>query len=206
MSTVANQVVRTTIDGADQSGRMFAKSEIDATEALEVYARTLGTEPTFEHWSNCRVDWVNAYVSVKPQAKGNSADKAFARFKARLNESFGIEAPKATSEAAEKKALERAKRAHELEVRFSGYSDADLNGMLKKAYEDQARNPMKKSSILGELERVVKQRMKDRESLHRDALKAIRTRLFTLAKACIDPLRIEAACDVLDPEYEISVE
>ena len=43
MSTVANQVVRTTIDGADQSGRMFAKSEIDATEALEVYARTLGT-------------------------------------------------------------------------------------------------------------------------------------------------------------------
>lgn len=206
MSTVANPVVRTTITGADQSGRMFAKSEIDANEALEVYARTLGVEPTFEHWSNCRVDWVNAYVSVKPQAKGNSADKAFARFKARLNESFGIEAPKATSEAAEKKAAERAKKAAELEARFSGYSDTDLKGMLQKAYEDQAKNPMKKSALLGELERAVKQRIKASESENRDALKTIRTRLFNLAKACTDPIRIEAACDVLDPDYEISVE
>ena len=60
MNTVANQVVRATITGADQAGEMFARSEIDAMGSLEVYARTLGTEPTFEHWSNCRVDWVNA--------------------------------------------------------------------------------------------------------------------------------------------------
>jgi hypothetical protein len=206
MNTVANPVMRAIIEGADQAGEMFARSEIDAMGSLEVYARTLGTEPTFEHWSNCRVDWVNAYVRTKPQAKGNSADKAFARYKVRLNEAFGIEAPKAKSEAAEKKAQERAKKAQELEQRFSGYSDTDLNGMLKKAYEDQAKNPMKKSALLGELERAVKQRIKSTESINRDALKAIRTRLFNLAKACTDPVRIEAACDVLDPEYEISVE
>lgn len=205
MSTVANQI-RPTIEGADQAGRMFAKSEIDALGSLEVYARTLGTDPTFEHWSNCRVDWVNAYVSIKPQAKGNSADKAFGRFKARLTESFGIEAPKAKSEAAEKKAQERAKKAQELEQRFSGYSDTDLNGMLKKAYEEQAKNPMKKSALLGELERAVKQRIKSVESENKDTLKAIRARLFELAKACTDPTRIQAACDVLDPDFEISVE
>ena len=206
MSTVANQVVRTTIEGADQAGEMFARSEIDALGSLEVYARTLGTEPTFEHWSNCRVDWVNAYVRVKPQAKGNSADKAFGRFKARLTESFGIEAPKAKSEAAEKKAQERAKKAQALEARFQAYSDTDLKGMLKQAYEDQAKNPMKKSALLGELERAVKQRMKSVEADNRDALKAIRTRLFNLAKACTDPIRIEAACDVLDPDFDISIE
>lgn len=205
MSTVANQI-RATIEGADQAGRMFAKSEIDALGSLEVYARTLGTDPTFEHWSNCRVDWVNAYVSIKPQAKGNSADKAFGRFKARLTESFGIEAPKAKSEAAEKKAQERAKKAQELEQRFSGYSDTDLNGMLKKAYEEQAKNPMKKSALLGELERAVKQRIKSVESENKDILKAIRARLFELAKACTDSTRIQAACDVLDPDFEISVE
>ena len=205
MSTVANQVVRTTIEGADQAGEMFARSEIDALGSLEVYARTLGTEPTFEHWSNCRVDWVNAYVRVKPQAKGNSADKAFGRFKARLTESFGIEAPKAKSEAAEKKAQERAKKAQALEARFQAYSDTDLKGMLKQAYEDQAKNPMKKSALLGELERAVKQRMKSVEADNRDALKAIRTRLFNLAKACTDPIRIEAACDVLDPDNEITI-
>ena len=206
MSTVANQVVRTTIEGADQAGEMFARSEIDALGSLEVYARTLGTEPTFEHWSNCRVDWVNAYVRIKPQAKGNSADKAFGRFKARLTESFGIEAPKAKSEAAEKKAQERAKKAQELEQRFSGYSDTDLKGMLQKAYEDQAKNPMKKSSILGELERAVKQRIKSVESENKDALKSIRARLMSLSKQCTDTARLLAACDVLDPDNEISIE
>lgn len=206
MNTVANQVTRITIEGADQAGEMFARSEIDALGSLEVYARTLGTEPTFEHWSNCRVDWVNAYVRIKPQAKGNSADKAFGRFKARLTESFGIEAPKAKSEAAEKKAQERAKKAQALEARFQTYSDTDLKGMLKQAYEDQAKNPMKKSALLGELERAVKQRMKSVEADNRDALKAIRTRLFNLAKACTDPVRIEAACDVLDPDNEITID
>jgi hypothetical protein len=197
-NTIATQVAVPTIEGACEAGRMFAKSEIDAQGSLEVYARTLGTDPTIDHWNQCRISWVNAYVSVKPQAKGNSADKAFARFKGRLTESYGIEAPKAKSEAAEKKAQERAKKAQELAQRFEAYSDADLTGMLQKAYADQAQNPMKKSSLLGELERAVKQRAKAQAEVNRDALKASRDRLFKLARECNDPIRIDAACDVLD--------
>jgi hypothetical protein len=185
---------------------MFARSEIEASEALECFARAIGTEPTYEHWNNCRIDWVNAYVSIKPQAKGNSADAAFKRFKTRLTESFGIEAPKAQSEAATKKAAERAKKAAELEQRFAQYSDADLTGMLRKAYEDQAKNPTNKSAVLGEIERAVKQRTKAQADNNRDALKATRERLFKLARECTDPIRIEAASDVLDPAYEITVQ
>lgn len=205
-NTVSEKIERSIIAGADQAGELFARSEIGASEALECHARALGTEPTYEHWNNCRIDFINAYVRTKPQAKGNSADAAFKRFKTRLTEAYGIEAPKAQSEAATKKAAERAKKAAELEQRFANYSDADLTGMLRKAYEDQAKNPTKKSALLGEIERAVKQRIKTTEIGNRDALKATRERLFKLARECTDPIRIEAAADVLDPAYEISVE
>ena len=32
---------------AAKSGEMFARSEIEATEALEVFAREVGTEPSY---------------------------------------------------------------------------------------------------------------------------------------------------------------
>ena len=99
---------------AAKSGALFAKSEIDASQAMEIYARELGTEPSYTAWIANRTDWVNGYVTEKPQAKGNSADQAFTRFARRLNESFGIVAPKAQTEASVKKATERAKKAEEL--------------------------------------------------------------------------------------------
>ena len=205
-NTVATQINAPVIDQAAAAGRMFAQSEIDASESLEVFARVLTAEPTYDHWNNCRINWVNAYVSTKPQAKGNSADQAFRRFKTRLLDTYGIDAPKATSEAAEKKAAERAEKAAKLEQRFSGYDDSQITGMLRTAYEEQAKNPTKKSALLKELEMIVKQRAKAAEAENRDTLKAARTRLFDLAKACTDIERIEAAADVLDEiNYEISI-
>ena len=71
----------------------------------------------------------------------------------------------------------------------------------------QAKNPTKKLATLKELEQVVKARTKTQEAEQRDAMKAARTRLFELAKACNDLERIEAACDVLDElNYEINIQ
>ena len=123
-----------------------------------------------------------------------------------MTENYGIVAPKATSEAATKKAAERAEKAAKLEQRFSGYDDSQITGMLRSAYEEQAKNPTKKSALLKELETIAKQRTKKAEAENADALKAARARLFDLAKACTDIERIEAAADVLDEiNYEISV-
>jgi hypothetical protein len=68
------------IDQADQAGELFAKSEIDATQALELFARAVGTEPSYDTWLAKRLAFINAYVRIKPTAKGNSADQAFSRF------------------------------------------------------------------------------------------------------------------------------
>jgi len=195
-NTVATTIAP--VEGASASGRLFAKSEIDANESLELFARDLGTEPTFEHWSACRISWVNSYVDIKPQAKGNSADKAFARFRARLTDAYGIDVPKAKSESASKKATERANKALALEENYSKYNDEEITGMLQKAYENQAKNPMKKVSVLSDLQKIAKARAKAQNEENRESLKVARERLYTLAKACTDADLIDQASDLLD--------
>ena len=191
---------------ASKSGALFAKSEIDAGQALEIYARELGTEPSYSAWIANRTDWVNGYVTEKPQAKGNSAEQAFSRFARRLNESFGIVAPKAQTEVSIKKANERAKKAEELARKYENIPTPQLTENLRQAYELQAKNPTKKLATLKELESVVKARTKLEEAETKDELKTARTRLFELAKACTDVERIQTACDVLDEvNYEIEI-
>ena len=191
---------------ASQAGALFAKSEIDAIQALEVFARSIGTEPSYTAWIANRTDWVNGYVSEKPQAKGNSAEQAFTRFARRLNESFGIVAPKAQTQASIKKANERAKKAEELAQKYESIPTHQLTENLRQAYELQAKNPPKKLSTLKELETILKARTKAEESESKEELKTARARLFALAKACTDVARIETACDVLDEvNYEIEI-
>ena len=80
LTKVAQAINATQADLAKQSGELFAQSEIDAGQALELFAKSVGTEPTYEEWNSCRIEFINAYVRTKPQAKGNSADQAFKRF------------------------------------------------------------------------------------------------------------------------------
>ena len=191
---------------AAESGKLFGISEIDASRSLEIFARDVGEAPTYAKWIASRTDWVNGYTEAKPQAKGNSADQAFARFARRLTEAFGITIPKATSEAAVKKAAEREAKAEKLASKYADHSTEQLTNQLRQAYELQAKNPTRKLATLKELETVVKARTKVQEAEQRDELKAARTRLFELAKACTDLERIEAAADVLDEaNYEISI-
>ena len=200
--TVANPIE----NQANESGKLFAVSELDAAKSIEMYARAIGEQPTYEAWIANRAEWVNGYVEAKPQAKGNSADQAFARFARRLTESFGITVPKAQTEAAIKKAAEREAKAEKLAGKYADHSTESLTAKLREAYELQAKNPTRKLATLKELEQVVKARTKIEEADNREELKAARARLFELARACKDLERIEAAADVLDEaNYEIEI-
>lgn len=192
---------------AGKAGSLYARSEIDALEALQLFAESVGTDPTYEVWTRERKEWIDFYVLEKPKAKGNSADQAFSRFVKKLNEAYGLTAPRAQTEASIKKAEERAKKAEALETRFSGYDDTQIMGMLQKAYQDQAKNPANKSSVLKDLEAIYKIRNKKAQGENAEALKALRSKLFALARTCDDLERLEAACDILDAlNYEIKIE
>ena len=192
-TVVANPVA----DQAAKAGSMFASSEIDAQAALDLFARQVGTDPIYAVWVDCRASWVNGYVATKPQAKGNSADQAFSRFARRLNDSFGIVAPRATSEAAQKKAAERQAKAEKLASRYADHSTEQLTDQLRKAYELQAKNPTKKLATLKELESVVKARTKLAEAESRGEVKAARERLIEAARQCTDLARLAEATEAL---------
>ena len=143
---------------ANQAGALFARSEIDADEALTMYARNLGTEPTYTDWIANRTDWINGYVTEKPQAKGGSAEQAFTRFANQLNNKFGIVTPKAQTQASIKKEKERAKKAEELAEKYKHIPTSQITENLKQAYELQAKNPTKKLASLKELEKILRAR------------------------------------------------
>jgi hypothetical protein len=147
--TVVAQAIDQVIDQADQAGELFAKSEIDANQALELFARSVGTEPSYDTWLAKRLAFINAYVRTKPTAKGNSADQAFARFMRRLAEAFGINAPKATSEAAIAKREQRAKKDAELLAKHGDMTPTLSNRSCKPRIKrlvrtQQARSPRRK--------------------------------------------------------------
>ena len=52
LTKVAQAINATQADLAKQSGELFAQSEIDAGQALELFAKSVGTEPTYEAWNS----------------------------------------------------------------------------------------------------------------------------------------------------------
>ena len=198
--TVVAQSITQVIDQADQAGELFAQSEIDATKALDLFARSIGsTEPSFDTWTANRVSFVNAYVRTKPTAKGNSADQAFKRFVSRLVDAFGVTVPKATSEAALAKRDERAKKQATLLAKHDNATPTLLKAQLQAAYKTLANEPT--SSVakgqVKELEQVLKLKTKDSEAQSRDELKGLRDQLRDLAKACTDTDKLHQAIDIL---------
>lgn len=197
--TVVAQAIDQVVDQADQAGELFAKSEIDASQALELFARAVGTEPTYDVWTAKRLAFVNAYVRTKPTAKGNSADQAFSRFARRLVEAFGINAPKATSEAAIAKREQRAQSDAKLLAKHSDATPTLLKAQLQAAYRtlaDQPTSAIAKAQTK-ELEKVLKIKSKADDDQQRDELKALRDQLRDLAKVCTDTDKLEQAIDIL---------
>lgn len=197
--TVVAQAIDQVIDQADQAGELFAKSEIDATQALELFARAVGTEPSYDTWLAKRLAFINAYVRIKPTAKGNSADQAFSRFAKRLIDAYGITAPKATSQAAIAKRADRAKAQEKLLAKHSDATPTLLKAQLQAAYKTLGENPTSAiaKAQTKELEKVLKIKTKDSDAQERQELKALRDELREALKNCADMDKLQQAIDIL---------
>ena len=181
------------------AGAMFARSEIDAAESLEVFARAVGTTPTYEVWQAERINFVNGYVSIKPHAKGDSADKAFQRFKDRVVERFAIVVPKATSEAAIKKAAERKAANEKLLAEYQNTTPTLLRAQLEAAYQSLAKDPTSKvaKAQAKKVEKVLKLKTSESDKAERGEVKALKDSIREALKACDDTEKLEAALDAL---------
>ena len=197
--TVVAQAIDQVIDQADQAGELFAKSELDANQALELFARAVGTEPSFDTWTAKRVSFINAYVRIKPTAKGNSADKAFGRFSTRVVEAFGIVIPKATNNGAIAKREQRAQAEEKLLAKHRQATPTLLKEQLKAAYQTLADQPTsaKLKAQTKELEKVLKIKTKDSDTQERQELKVLRDELREAMKNCADSENVQQAIDIL---------
>ena len=197
--TVVAQAIDQVIDQADQAGELFAKSELDANQALELFARAVGTEPSYDTWTAKRVSFINAYVRIKPTAKGNSADKAFGRFTTRVVEAFGIVIPKATNSGAIAKREQRAQAEEKLLAKHRQATPTLLKSQLKAAYQTLADQPTsaKLKAQTKELEKVLKIKTKDSDAQERQELKVLRDELREAMKNCADSDKLQQAIDIL---------
>jgi hypothetical protein len=196
------QTVASAIDAptaATEAGSLFAKSEIEAKEALEIFARAVGTAPTYETWITERTNWVNGYIEVKPNAKGEAADKAFSRFKDRLTDSYGITAPKSTNAAAEKKAAEREKKTAEIMAKHEKQTPTMLRAQLEAAYATLAKNPESKAanSVVKELRQVLKVKQSAENKAQGEELKTLRGAVKVEAGKCTDLDLLQSILDML---------
>lgn len=204
MNPVKTVVAQAVESASVQAGRLFAQSEINATQSLELFAKIVGDKPTYEVWEAERLSWVNGYVEEKPKAKGDAAYKAFGRFRDRLVDAYAVEVPKSKSAAAEKKRAERQAKQAELAKRYEAKSDDELHGMITQAYERQAKNPLGSDAILKELKAVLKARTKDHQVEVKAELKAKRDEVIKAVRACEDMERLSLALEMLDGENEVS--
>lgn len=182
-----------------QAGEMFARSEIDAVESMEVFARAVGTEPTYDDWMAARTSFVNGYVAIKPQAKGDAADQAFKRFKDRLVDRFGIVVPRATNEAAVKKAAERAAKEAALVAKYADATPTALQSQLEATYQTLAKNPTSKvaNAQAREIAKVLRIKTRDSDKAERDEVKAWKDSIRDALKTCDDVAKLEAAASIL---------
>ena len=190
---------------ATSAGRLFAQSETDASTALEMSARALGDAPSYDAYTAHRVEWVNGYCEVKPQAKGQSADKAFNRFKDRLVEAFAITIPKAVSASATKKAEERAKKAEAIAAKYKAVSDDELHLMITRAYEQASRTPLASDALIKELRKVLKDRTKTETDAVKAELKTARDVVIKAVKECSNIEKLTLAAEILSPANDVSV-
>ena len=195
---------------AHNAGSMFAKSEIDADEALESFARALTTEPTYAMYEESRIEWVSGYLDIKPQAKGNSADKAFKRFMGRLVDKYGFDIPKPKSDnpAATKKRMEReAKKAKVLDA-FSGVDTSELKTRLSQAFATLASKPDSKvaESAVKNLKAVLRERTKDDSAALKAEVSEKRQTIRGLLSGCSDIERLDAVIEVLSPDNDVTIQ
>ena len=210
VSAVISALSENQANEAKRAGSLFAKSELEADEAFEVYARAIGEAPTYPVYEAMRIEWVSAYTHTKPNAKGNSADKAFGRFVTRLRDKYPLDVQKPVSDnpAASKKRAEReAKRAQILDA-HKGIDTSELRTRLAQAFTTLASKPDSKvaESAVKNLKAVLRERTRGETEALKAEVSAKRAEIRGLLTGCDDIERLDAVIEILSPDNDVSIQ
>lgn len=184
-----------TIEIFRNCGARYASNKMERIAIATDFARALGENPTFAQYETARIAFVDGYCRANPENTGNAADQDFSRFAVLLRDLFGLEKPKSTSLAAEKKAAER-KAATEKLLADNAHKDIQqVSAELELAYQRLAKNPTdpKAKKAAAGLTKVLKAKQSEENREHGEALKALRAQVIEAARKCTDLDILDAA-------------
>ena len=191
---------------AYEQGSRSSRNKLESLQIATAAAKTLGTSPSFEQWTEYTDEWKAGFINDNPDNTGNAADQAWSRFAKTLEELFGLTKPKSTSAAAEKKAAERAAKTAALLEKHKDATAHDLRSQLEKVYMAMAKNPtnaqLRKDEK--ELNAVLKAKTSEENKAHGEQLKELRSQVREAASKCTDIEQLEAALDCLSGGFEIN--
>ena len=190
-------------NAAYDQGALWAENQRSTYELVSSAAKTLGTDPTFEEWTEYAAQWKDGYVHQNPDNTANAADQQWSRFTKQLGELFGLDKPKSTSAHAEKKAADRSKKTEALLNKYAQQTADEIAAMRRSALEAAAKGSEAAEKIAADLKKVLKAKTSEADKAHTATLKALREQIAAAAKKCTDPEKLEAALDCLDDNAEI---
>lgn len=190
-------------EAARTCGNRWGHNKLERVEIASDYARSIGTDPTYQVWEAHRIDWVNGYVEANPTHTGNAADAAWSDFAKLLGDLFDLIKPKSSSAAAAKKSGERAKKEEQLLAKYQGKSAADLRGMRSAALQKAAAGSDLAEKIATELKKVLRVVTREENQAIGEERKELRAQVKTAAAKCTDLDKLRAALEILDEDSDL---
>jgi len=111
-----------------------AESDSAKDEALETFARVIGTAPTFAMYTEAQKVFQAGYIQAMPGISPDALSKRTGRFFSDLLKSYGIKRPESHDPAAEKKREQREAAKAALLAKFKGVDPAKIKESIKAGY------------------------------------------------------------------------
>jgi hypothetical protein len=109
------QLIDQVVDRVLQSEDHAFEADLGMEKSAMMMAQVMGTNPSFVEWEAKRLAWVRKYMSRKPNANQESADRAWSRLAKRMEKECGLTKPAKGSAESQRKANKRDEEKKVLE-------------------------------------------------------------------------------------------
>jgi hypothetical protein len=120
------QLIDQVVDRVLQSEDHAFEADLGMEKSAMMMAQVMGTDPKFVEWEAKRLAWVRKYMSRKPNANQESADRAWSRLAKRMEKECGLTKPAKGSAESQRKASKRDEEKKVLESMV----DSQLESLL----------------------------------------------------------------------------
>jgi type II secretory ATPase GspE/PulE/Tfp pilus assembly ATPase PilB-like protein len=103
------------VDRVLQSEDHAFEADLGMEKSAMMMAEVMGTDPKYIEWEAKRLAWVRKYMSRKPNANQESADRAWSRLAKRMEKECGLTKPAKGSAESQRKATQRDEEKKVLE-------------------------------------------------------------------------------------------